>query len=93
MLTLLRGVRNIAWIATKSWAYSREVTFVLRNSLDWRIRAVLLKNLARFHASNISGRIAADDLPFRARLLLVPKRELDVVVRTFSGDLFILLEV
>jgi FkbM family methyltransferase len=93
MLTLSRGARNIGWIATKSWAYSREATFVLRNSLDWRTRVVLLKNLARFHASHIRGRIAADDLPFRARLRLAPKSELDITVRTFSGDLFILLEV
>ena len=93
MLTLSSGIPNIGRIAAKSWAYSREVKFVVRNSLDWRTRVLLLKNLARFHASNMKGRRADDDLPFRARLLLAPESELDIVVRPFSGDLFILLEV
>ena len=86
-------LRNIEWVAAKSWAYSREVTFVVRNSLDWRTRVILLKNLARFHASNMRGRRAGGDPPFRAKLLLAPNSELDIVVRTFSGDLFVLFEV
>jgi FkbM family methyltransferase len=93
MLRLSRGVRNLEWVAAKSWAYSREVTFVIRNSLDWRTRVILLKNLARFHASNMRGRRADGDPPFHAKLLLAPDSELDIVVRTFSGDLFVLFEV
>ena len=73
--------------------YPRELLFVLRNSVDWQTCAVLLKNTVLFHVSNAFGRRSGSDLPFTARLYFDICNSAEIVIRPFSGDLFVLYEV
>ena len=90
---LLRVSDIVGPVTARISSYAREVAFVLHNSCDWPTRFVFLKNIARFHASNIFGRPRDEELSFHIRLCLARDREVDIVVRTFSGDLFALFEV
>ena len=74
-------------------SYSRELLFVLRNSLDWRTRVVLLANTMLFHVRNAFGRAPISKASFSARLRLNSSRVAEIVLRPFAGDIFVLFEV
>ena len=74
-------------------SYSRELLFVVRNSADWRTCMTLLKNTMSFHLGNALGRTLGGDLPFTATLNFGDGRNIDISIRPFSGDLFVLYEV
>src|SRR4051812_45648320 len=72
--------------------YTSEVLFVLRNGIDWRTRVKLLTNTALFHVSNRLSRRSGGESFFTARLRF-GDREAEIVIRRFSGDIFVLFEV
>jgi FkbM family methyltransferase len=74
-------------------SYSRELSFALRDSVDWQTRAVLLKNTVLFHVSNAFGRKIGGGLPFTVRLQFGIDHIGEILIRPFSGDLFVLYEV
>jgi FkbM family methyltransferase len=74
-------------------AYSRELSFVLRKSADWPTRVVLLKNTILFHLRNALGRKSRCDLHFSARLRFGSSQAVEINMRRYSGDLFVLFEV
>src|SRR5262249_8404122 len=84
---------NMRGLSKKFLTYPRELLFVLRNSVDWETCAVLLKNTALFHVGNAFGGSSGSDLPFTARLYFDIGNSVEIVIRPFSGDLFVLYEV
>jgi FkbM family methyltransferase len=73
--------------------YSREVVFIWRNCIGLRNRFLILKYLVLFHLSNMVPRLRYNASPFHLKLLVAPSRRADIVIRPFSGDLFVLFEV
>ena len=51
------------------------------------------KNTLFFHLHNMIGRASSDQSCFSARLRVASGREAEIMIRPFSGDLFILFEV
>ena len=74
-------------------SYSRELLFILCNSVDWQSCVVLLKNTTLFHFRNALGRKSDSDLPFATRLRFGSDQTASISIRPFAGDLFILYEV
>ena len=74
-------------------SYSRELLFVICNSADWRTCVGLLKNTMSFHLGNALGQPLGADLPFTATLRFGGGRNVNIKIRPFSGDLFVLYEV
>jgi FkbM family methyltransferase len=74
-------------------SYSRELLYVLRNSIDSDTRATLIKNTALFHLSNAAGKRPNRGSPVLIRLRLGANCQAEIAVRPFTGDLFVLFEV
>src|SRR5262245_15643328 len=74
-------------------SYSREFSFVFRNSADWSTRIRLLKNTALFHLNNACGDYSKGKVPFVAQLHLGAYRDIRLTLRPLSGDIFVLFEV
>jgi FkbM family methyltransferase len=74
-------------------SYSRELQFVLRNSVDWQTCLRLLNNTAWFHAANILGMNRMSGSAFPVKLRLTNECDAQIAIRPFAGDLFILFEV
>jgi FkbM family methyltransferase len=72
--------------------YLQEIQFVLRKSLDLQTLFSLLKYTALFHANNMVRGTRVGESSFPARLRLA-SRDVEIVIRPFAGDLFILFEV
>jgi FkbM family methyltransferase len=87
------AVPDIHKIRQKLSFYLREIQFVLRNSLDWQTRFNLLKGTVLFHASNMVGGTRISGWAFPARLRLATGGNVEIVIRPFAGDIFILFEV
>ena len=63
------------------------------NSLDWPTLFSLLKYTVLFHATNMVGGARNDDSKFPARLRIVTGSDIEILIRPFAGDLFVLFEV
>jgi FkbM family methyltransferase len=74
-------------------SYSRELLYVLHNSIDSDTRVTLIKNIALFHLSNATGKRPNSGSPVLIKLRLGANYQAEIAVRPFTGDLFILFEV
>ena len=72
--------------------YWQELRYICTNSADNRTRAALIAHTALFHLNNLAGRPRLT-VPFSARIKISKDYELELLLRTFSGDLFVLFEV
>jgi FkbM family methyltransferase len=73
--------------------YSNELSFVIRNGLDWPSRIRLLKNTLLFHLNNGVGRSGIREACFLVRFRVGAYRDIPVTLRPFAGDIFVLFEV
>jgi len=72
--------------------YCREILYVLENSVDIRTRAALIKNLLLFHLNNRFGH-PRHTTPFRATINIGRHYKAELLLRAFTGDLFVFFEV
>ena len=72
--------------------YWRELRYICTNGADNRTRAALVAHCALFHLNNLAGRPRLT-VPFSARIKITKDYKLKLLLRTFTGDLFVLFEV
>jgi FkbM family methyltransferase len=73
-------------------SYRREFMYVLKNSEDMRTRARLIKNLLLFHINNRFG-LPRVTTPFHATVNICQHYKTELLLRAFTGDLFVFFEV
>ena len=76
----------------KMSSYWRELRYICKGSADNGTRAALIAHSALFHLNNLAGRPRLT-VPFSARIKISKDYQSKLLLRTFSGDLFVLFEV
>jgi FkbM family methyltransferase len=80
-------------LLSKLAAYLRELAYIFSAGRDMQSRAILLWHTARFHATNAFKRPAAGEKPFKVNLAIGTGYNKTLLLRPFTGDLFVLYEV
>ena len=78
----------------KLHAYIREIVFILRDCADWRSRIQLFANTVLFHLGNgVKRATPREDVSFSANIRIGSDNSMQVELRRFAGDIFVLYEV